>query len=189
MARPRKHTDEAIIAAAGRVIGRSGPGFTLAEVAAEAGVAAGTLVHRFGSKHGLLVAMTRSAVAGVRAAEDGHVDVVDLIVDSYADLDDPAAAANNLAQLAVDLTDPDLRALMAEFYAALEHRLETTLANQHLSGAPDPAVAARILAAIADGTAIHWSARPVGSLRDRLRTDVGAVVDGWRRHKSKGTRT
>ena len=59
MARPRKHTDEAIIAAAGRVIGRSGPGFTLAEVAAEAGVAAGTLVHRFGSKHGLLVAMTR----------------------------------------------------------------------------------------------------------------------------------
>ena len=78
---------------------------------------------------------------------------------------------------------------MAEFYAALEHRLETTLANQHLPGAPDPAVAARILAAIADGTAIHWSARPVGSLRDRLRTDVGAVVDGWRRHKSKGTRT
>jgi AcrR family transcriptional regulator len=178
-----------IIAAAGRVIGRSGPGFTLAEVAAEAGVAAGTLVHRFGSKHGLLVAMTRAAVDGVRAAEGGHVDVVDLIVDSYADLDDPAAAANNLAQLAVDLTDPDLRALMAEFYAALEHRLETTLANQHLPGAPDPAVAARILAAIADGTAIHWSARPVGSLRDRLRTDVGAVVDGWRRHASKGTRT
>jgi AcrR family transcriptional regulator len=186
VARPRKHTDEAIIAAAGRVIGRAGPGFTLAEVAAEAGVAAGTIVHRFGSKHGLLVAMTRGAVEQIRAVGG---DVVDLVVDAYADLDDPATAANNLAQLAVDLTDPVLRELMAEFYAALEQRLETALAGQDLPGAPEPAVAARILAAIADGTAIHWSARPVGSLRARLREDVSAVVDGWRRPLSKGTRT
>jgi len=178
-----------MIAAAGRVIGRTGPGFTLAEVAAEAGVATGTVMHRFGSKHGLLVAMTRAAVEGVRAAGGGHDDVVDVIVDAYADLDDPSAAANNLAQLAVDLTDPDLRDLMAEFYAALEQRLETVVAAAHLPGAPQPALAARILAALADGSAVHWSARPVGSLRDRLREDVTAVVDGWRRPLSKGTRT
>ena len=186
MARPRKHSDGAIIAAAGRVIGRTGPGFTLAEVAVEAGVATGTIVHRFGSKHGLLVAMTRGAVEQIRTLGG---DVVDLVVDAYADLDDPATAANNLAQLAVDLTDPVLRELMAEFYAALEQRIESAVAGQDLPGAPEPAVAARILAAIADGTAIHWSARPVGSLRDRLREDVAAVVDSWRRPLSKGTRT
>jgi AcrR family transcriptional regulator len=189
MARPRKHSDEAIIAATGRVIGRVGPGFTLAEVAAEAGVATGTVMHRFGSKHGLLVAMTRAIVEGVRAAGGGHVDVADVIVDTYADLDDPSVAANNLAQLAVDLTDPDLRELLAEFYAALERRLETIVAAQHLPGAPEPARAARILAAVADGAALHWSARPVGSLRTRLREDVSAVIDGWRRPLSKGTRT
>jgi AcrR family transcriptional regulator len=188
MARPRKHSDEAIIAAAGKVIGRTGPGFTLAEVAGEAGVATGTIVHRFGSKHGLLVAMTRGAVQQIRTAGDAG-DVVDLVVDAYADLDDPVVAANNLAQLAVDLTDPVLRELMVEFYAALEQRLETAVTGQDLPGAPEPAVAARILAAIADGTAIHWSARPVGSLRARLREDVAAVVDGWRRPLSKGTRT
>ena len=119
MARPRKHSDEGIIAATGRVIARNGPGFTLAEVAAEAGVATGTVMHRFGSKHGLLMAMTRAIVEGMRAAGGGHEDVVELIVDFYADLDEPSAAANNLAQLAVDLADPDLRALLAELHAAL----------------------------------------------------------------------
>ena len=60
MARPRKISDERMVQAAGAVIERLGPSFTLADVAKEAGIAAGTLVQRFGSKHGLLVAMTRA---------------------------------------------------------------------------------------------------------------------------------
>jgi AcrR family transcriptional regulator len=180
MARPRKVSDEAIIAAAGAVIGRSGPGFTLAEVAAEAGVVTGTVMHRFGSKHGLLVAMTRSTVDAARTVTGDAEDPVELLVDFYADLDDPEAAPNNLAQLAVDLTDPVLRGLMAEFYAAMEQRLEVAVARAQLPGAPAPGIAARVLTALCDGTAIHWSARPVGSLRERLRQDLSAVVDRWR---------
>jgi hypothetical protein len=42
-------------------------------------------------------------------------------------------------------------------------------------------VAARVLTAIADGTAIHWSACPVGSLGARMRADLEAVLAGWRR--------
>src|SRR3954463_12933808 len=64
MARPREITDERLLDAAAGRISRLGPGFTLADVAAEARVAVGTVAQRFGSKHGLLVAMTKGAVDG-----------------------------------------------------------------------------------------------------------------------------
>src|SRR5690348_9394926 len=113
MARPREISDERMLGAAGVVIARLGPGFTLADVAAEAKVAAGTLVHRFGSKHGLLVAMTKAAIESLRndlqSAEPAQ-GAVAVLVGVFAALDDPATAANNLAQLAVDLADEELRA-------------------------------------------------------------------------------
>jgi hypothetical protein len=72
---------------------------------------------------------------------------------------------------------------MAEFYAVMEAELRPLLgraaAGGDLPGAPPVAVAA--LTAIADGTTIHWSACPVGSLRARMRADLEAVLAGWRR--------
>lgn len=156
---------------------------------------AGTLVQRFGSKHGLLVAMTKAAIDGLRrrwedagtevpGSGDAVATVVEALVAAYAPLDDPATAANNLAQLAFDLADPELRGLMADFYAAMEAGLcpllERAGAAGTLPGAPAAPVAARILVAVADGTAVHWSARPDGGLCDRLRADLTAVTDGWR---------
>jgi AcrR family transcriptional regulator len=59
-------TDEAITAAAATVIGRLGPGkLTLAGVGREIGPSAATLVQRFGSKRGLLLAMVKSAADSV----------------------------------------------------------------------------------------------------------------------------
>jgi len=204
VARPRKITDERLLHAAGLVIARIGPKFVLADVAAEAGVATGTLMHRFGSKHGLLVAMIDGATAaiesdgpagpagpdgpstpsapGVTSGPDGPDPVRavrDRIVAHYAALDDARSAANNLAQLAVDLADDDLRPRMARLHAAVERALEPLLADG-FPGAPPPPVAARILAALADGTAIRWSAAPHGSLRERLTADIGAVLTAWR---------
>jgi AcrR family transcriptional regulator len=188
MARPRHITDQRLIEAAGTVIGRRGPGFTLADVAAEAKVAVGTVAQRFGNKHGLLVAMTRAAVDSMRGrmrkAEHGDAvgAVVHALVTAYGALDDPATAANNLAQLAVDLADDELRGLMAEFYSVMEAEVAALMkeAAGELPGAPPPERAARVLTALADGTAVHWSARPAGGLAERLRTDLYAVLDGWR---------
>src|ERR1700754_4054688 len=110
MAGPRHITDELLLTAAGRVVGRLGPGFTLADVASEAQVAVGTLAQRFGSKHGLLVALTRTAIDGMRGQMRGSVPevadpdaVIHVLVAAYVPLDDSATAANNLAQLAADL--------------------------------------------------------------------------------------
>jgi AcrR family transcriptional regulator len=191
MARPRKISDERLLAAAGGVIARRGPGFTLADIATEAGVVAGTLVQRFGSKHGLLVALSRLTIdalpAAIRAAASGHHDPVDALraglLEPYAALDDPAAAANNLAQLAVDFADTDLRGLLAELYATVEAEVATLAraAAGALPGAPPASRAARVLTALAEGSAIRWSVRPAGSLRERIRTDIDTVLTNWSR--------
>jgi AcrR family transcriptional regulator len=187
MARPREITDERLLDAAAVSISRLGPGFTLADVAAEARVAVGTIAQRFGSKHGLLVAMIRNAIDGMRTGIRGSVvgidpveGVIHALVTAYAPLDDSSTAANNLAQLAGDLADGELRGLMAEFYAVMEAEIAGLVELAELPGAPAAPVAARILTAIADGTAIHWSARPEGGLCERLRGDLTAVVAGWR---------
>src|SRR5688572_26868850 len=66
--RQRKASDEEIFAAAGRVMMRVSPSqLRLAEVAAEAGLTSGALVQRFGSKHGLLAALTAVAAEGTPA--------------------------------------------------------------------------------------------------------------------------
>lgn len=192
MARPKKITDERLLSAAGAVVARLGPRFTLADVAVEAGITPGTLVHRFGSKHGLLVAMIDAAIESMRpgpevenAARTGSVVAVrDAIAERYALLDDADAAGNNLAQLAFDLADQDLRGRMAEFYAATEAGIEPLLKRAmeagELPGAPPAPAAARILTALADGIVIRWSARPEGRLHARLRADLDAVLGGWR---------
>jgi AcrR family transcriptional regulator len=213
MARPRSITDARLLDAAGAVIGRRGPGFTLAEVAKEAGVAVGTVAQRFGSKHGLLVAMVTTAIAslgpglreaagaslgprlqeaaagacpgsGVReaaaGAEDPALAAVRALVSWYAPLGDPVSAPNHLAQLGSDLADERLRGLMGEFYTAMEAEVAALLAKADLPSGPPAAQAARILTAVADGTALHWSASPTGDFGTRLEADLLAVLDAWR---------
>jgi AcrR family transcriptional regulator len=121
--------------------------------------------------------------AAVTEAADPVAAPVLALVRAYAPLDDPATAANNLAQLAFDLADAELRALMAGFYAVMEAELapllDRAITRGRLPGAPPVPVAARILTALADGTAVHWSARPVDGLCDRMRADLDAVLAGW----------
>src|SRR4051794_26739652 len=60
--RPRGVENAAILRAAADVIGRVGPvGLTLAVVAREVGLVPGTLVQRFGSKRGLLLALAEQS--------------------------------------------------------------------------------------------------------------------------------
>src|SRR5262245_60431201 len=66
MPRPRLATDEAILEAAFRAISRLGPAnLTLADVAREAKLSPATLVQRFGSKRGLLLALAKMGADGV----------------------------------------------------------------------------------------------------------------------------
>lgn len=189
MGRPRKISDDELLAACGRAIGRHGPGFTLAQVAAEAGVAVGTVSGRFGSKHGLLVTLMTAEGADVaqrmRSAADRHRDPVDAVLAAVLvtaeGIDDPATTTNHLAQLGADMGDPALRDGLAALRAEVRAVLRSLLAATTLPSAPPPARAARIIAALVHGTQLDWALAPTGKLRDRLRGDVRAVLDAWSR--------
>src|ERR1700689_2718769 len=104
--RPRGIDDAAILRAAVDVIGRGGPvGLTLAAVAAEVGLVPGTLVQRFGSKRGLLIALAERAARDaeaspgrVRTAQESPLAALAaLIVAPAASMGTPETFANHLA--------------------------------------------------------------------------------------------
>ncbi|GGS19600.1 MULTISPECIES: TetR/AcrR family transcriptional regulator [Actinokineospora] len=191
MPRPKTISDQRLIEATSLVIGRAGPGFTLAMVAEEAGVSVGTVAGRFGSKAGLLRALTErgidQAAPVIRAAWDAEPDPVAGLRAAatvlHAALGDAREAANHLGQLGVDLQDPVLRELLGRYYAAMEAELAAccAAAREGLPGMPAPPVAARVLLGLANGAALDWSIRPLGTLADRLGEDVDAVLACWRR--------
>lgn len=89
---------------------------TLREIAAEAGVTAGALVQRFGSKRAMLLAHARHVVATGSAGLEipqltsPPLDALRSITAMYATFaDSPRAAVRNLAYLLNDLGDPALR--------------------------------------------------------------------------------
>ncbi|MFL6123970.1 TetR/AcrR family transcriptional regulator [Actinophytocola sp.] len=187
MARPRKISDEGLLAAAGRAIGRYGPGFTLAQVANEAGVAVGTVAGRFGSKQNLLLAMMAVAAGSVgqrmRAAASGLDPVAAIVAAALVitdGLDDPATVSNHLGQLGVDLADPALRGGFAELRASVRSVLAELFAAAELAGAPPPAQAARVVAALAQGALMDWALEPRDGIAEVLKADVEAVLTAWR---------
>src|SRR6202008_2783175 len=119
--RPRTVSDAEILAAAARMVGRLGPlRMTLADVASEVGLAPATLVQRFGSKRGLLLALARGGTEegdGARptAPPRRHRSPLAAIHAMGAGMAamarSPEEMSNHLAFLQIDLTDPEFHAL------------------------------------------------------------------------------
>src|SRR5262245_40342063 len=115
--RRRKAEDADVFAAMVRVMMRVGPAqLTLGAIAAEAGITAGALVQRFGSKRELILAHARHASATGDigfGAGDAHtrspLGAIRSSIDTYAKLAaSPRAALRNLAYLQHDLADAAL---------------------------------------------------------------------------------
>src|SRR2546430_544312 len=116
LGRPRTISDREILAAAARAISRVGPArLTLAEVATEAGIAPATVLQRFGSKKGLLLAFSATASSGVSAAFDAarkahRSPLAALLADPLGTsgvMRSPDELAHHLAFLQLELVDPD----------------------------------------------------------------------------------
>src|SRR5262245_3308636 len=118
--RPRSASDTEILEAAGRAIARLGPArLTLADVAKEVGLSPATLVQRFGSKRGLLLALARAGAgevddcfAAVRAAHPSPLEALVAAATAMTQhTQAPEEMANHLAFLQIDLCDPDFHRL------------------------------------------------------------------------------
>ncbi|MCX5199254.1 TetR/AcrR family transcriptional regulator [Streptomyces sp. NBC_00249] len=189
MARPRGVEDAVILRATAQVMGRVGPaGLTLAAVAGEVGLVAGTLVQRFGSKRGLLLALAdRSAqeaqeTAGqVRASHASALAALAaLTVRSAAEMATPESFANHLAFLCTDLTDPELYARALAVHQAHTRAIEDLLAEAATTGElrpdTDAAALARTVQAITAGTGLTWALDREGTLEQRLRQELDNVL-------------
>ena len=187
--RPRKVSDEEIFAATLRAMGRVGPGeLTLAEIAAEAGVTAGAVAQRFGSKRDLLLAVAGRGADGseefLRALRDRHRSPLAAVRD-YATCmahlaSSPAALARNLAYLQIDVADADFRAHLAAQSRATRAWLESVLREGVAAGELAPRTDARGLARTVEvalhGSLFTWAILQEGTAERWIRTNIDAVL-------------
>ena len=180
MTRPRRISDEDVLASALRVMFRTGPAeVTLAAVAAEAGIAASTLVQRFGDKRGLILralAQDNSGFAALLAQAPGgrgRAAVLDLFARLTPDFEDPAVLATGLLWVREDFRDPGLNALAQERWRLLRAAVAERLPPLAIA----PELAARLLEAQWQGAFNQWGFFRAGRLRDFVAESLEAWFD------------
>jgi AcrR family transcriptional regulator len=187
--RPRETSDEQLIAATARVMQRRSPTqLTLADVAKEAGIVPATLIQRFGTKRGLLLAVCRTAPAGVQeqfaAARAKYSSPLKALLELYADCTafapSPEAMANGLAYLQIDLTDPDFYAItLAQFRAIraeTKKLLDDAVAARELQTQCDTAALARLIQHLNSGAMLSWAVYREGPVASWVRRDLEALL-------------
>lgn len=150
MARPREHTDSELLDLVGAALARrtARGRWSLADVAGESGVAPATLVKRFGSRHGLLVALSRRWIDSIPAAPRGGEPVAELtawVRASFSATPDRAAAVIGMQHLMEDLSDDELAGLLALGWTRQVGYLAALLARTGLARLGDPLAGARLL--------------------------------------------
>lgn len=186
--RPRV-SDEQVFAAAGRVMSRVGPAqLMLADIAAEAGLTAGALVQRFGSKRDLLLAVSARAAettpamfADLRAAQTSPLAALRAYADCMAAMgESPSALAHHLAYLQMDLTDPEFhRHTMKQARAtraALRGIIAEAITAGELASTVGPDTLARTVEVTVGGSLMAWAFYREGTAVDWVREDLDAVL-------------
>jgi len=198
----QKVTDDEIFAAAQRAMTRRGPHeLTLADVAREAGVSAGRLVQRFGSKRGLLLTLAgrfagsaRPMFAGFRSAHRSPLAALRAYASCMAGLAaTPEALSRNLAYLQIDLIDPDFRAHLVANARATRRQIESLLRSAVHEGAlkadVDTRRLARTVETVIGGSLMSWACYQTGSAARWIRRDLDAVLQPYEApaHRSRAS--
>ncbi len=202
--RPRKVSDEKVLEATTRVMGKLGPSqLTLSEIGAEAGVTAGALVQRFGSKRGLLLALSSRLAEGtpqifeeLARSSPSPLEGLRAYADCIAAMgESPGTIAHHLAYLQLDLTDPELYRHAREMAKAsregIRKLLEAAVAAGELSSSADRRALARAIQVTLSGSLLTWAFFREGTASAFLRSDLEALLEPYlRRSRSvrKGAR-
>lgn len=187
--RRRKVSDDEVFAATFRAMQRLGPGeLTLSEIAAEAGLTAGALVQRFGSKRDLLLAFAAGAAGSsddfLQSLRDKHTSPLATLRDyagCMANLaPSPAALARNLAYLQIDVADPDFRAhLLAQYRATragILRLVKEAIKIGELDAKTQPQDLTRAIEAALSGALLTWAIYREESAEAWLHSILNAVL-------------
>jgi AcrR family transcriptional regulator len=181
MARPRTVPDEAILAGAAAAVADFGPNdVTLAQIGERVGLSAATLLQRFGSKRGLLLALARRGadalpahLSAARSAEQPVEALIEAYAAIAAQVRSSTEFANHLSFLLLDLSDPEFREITRDYTLAVETAISTVLRAGGVTG-PGTDGLARAVHAAYNGALITWGmagdgSPPAGHVRTQLR--------------------
>lgn len=189
MARPRKVSDDKIFESVMTVMMRRGPAdWTLADVAAEAGLTAGALVQRFGSKRAIQLRLATlfadglpAMLAAMRQEHRSPLAALRAYARHMASLAPSAEVfAHHLAYLQLDLTDPDLhREFLRQAIATREYirsLLDEAVALGELPATTDIAALTRLVEVTLTGSLFTWATYRDGPAADWLTRDFDALL-------------
>jgi AcrR family transcriptional regulator len=185
--RPRTTSDKDILSATHRVVSRLGPNLTLADVATEAGISPATLVQRFGSKRGLLLAFASSGsddlgdhFARIRARHRSPLAAVYEVGRCIAAMaETPQMLSNSLAFLQMDLVDPDFHKHALVHSRGMQSGLKGLLDEAVRQGELlrcDTSRLARAVQALIGGSMLQWAIERNGKVTDRLSEDLDSLL-------------
>ncbi|MEQ4721689.1 helix-turn-helix domain-containing protein [Nonomuraea sp. B19D2] len=187
MGRPRTVSDEQVLAGAARVIARMGPArLTLAEVGREVGLSAATVVQRFGSKRGVLLAVARHGADAlplqVAAAQDASAPtmaLIDVLAGIAGGIRSSEEFANHLAFLLLDLADPQFQQISGDYTAAVERAIADVLAAGQAAGeliSGDLGQLPRAIHAAYNGALLTWGLAGEGSPAEQVRAQLTLLL-------------
>ena len=189
MARPRLVSDDVILDATRQVLAELGPvKLTLAAVGSRVGLAAPTLVQRFGSKRGLLLASAaRSPVMVLRAVEEAEArntsplaTLRDFALTAVAHIKHREELGNGLGFVQLDVADPEFRKHALAHSAAIVDSCARLYRAAQDAGElrPDadvPALARHTLVCF-NGALQVWAVNGWGSLSDFLSEQLDLML-------------
>jgi AcrR family transcriptional regulator len=200
MPRPRETSNEQILAATARVMQRLSPAqLTLADIAKEAGVVPATLIQRFGTKRGLLLAMCGTGPGAIpqqfTAARAKYESPLKALLGLYSDgtsfAPTPEAMANGLAWLQNDLTDSDFHAITLEQFQTIRNEtkklLDEAVAARELNPCNTTQLA-RLIQHTNGGAMLAWAVYRQGSVASWVRRELEALFLPYRRKPKKTPR-
>jgi AcrR family transcriptional regulator len=185
--RPRATSDADILSATYRVVSRLGPNLTLADVAKEAGLSPATLVQRFGSKRGLLLALASSGSKGlheefarIRAAHRSPLAAIVGVGDCIASMaESPEALSNSLVFLQMDLVDPEFHK-HAHAHSRTMHGEGTRLLNDAVTAGElqvcDTRRLARAVQSLLSGSMLQWAIDRDSTVLERVHEDLDTLL-------------
>ena len=187
--RRKKVPDSAVFDAVVRVmLHTEADGLTLSAIAAEAGLTAGALVQRFGSKRGLMLAHARHAAStsdiGLKTPRPRRGSALHAIrrtVDPFAQLAaSPEAALRNLSYLQRDLADPDLYANLLEMNRKArkwyQQLVSDAIAARELRADTNAAELSRMIEVTLIGSFLSWTIYREGSAAKWIRKNLDALL-------------
>ena len=167
MARTRSLNDDQILQRVGDALGDVGNAWTLAGAAAAAGLHPATLIKRFGSRRGLLVALSKRWVNSIPSeptSGDAHQELLAWVDSTSASDVTGDQILTRIDMLVEDLRDPELRALLHHGWqrnlAYLTALIDQARHDGRIRACPSSETVARLLLDTAHGSLLRTAVAP-----------------------------